>query len=141
MDDFKIKIVDDIAIVTVNILVAMHRDAKPLWNEMESKGLLEWDKVIIDIGNCTFIDSTFLGMFVKIHKRVLENGGQVKLVFPEKDALNYLYTLGIIKMLDCFNNLNQAVKSFDTEIPTRKITFSEETTAELFVRPKKFNLN
>ena len=141
MDDFKIKIIDDIAIVTVDMLVATHRNAKPLWNELENKGILEWDKVIIDIANCIFIDSTFLGMIVKIHKRVMKNSGQLKLVFPEINALKYLYTMGIVRMLECFNNLNQAVNSFDTEIPTRKIAFSEEITTELSSKPKKFKLS
>lgn len=140
MDDFKIKIIDDIAIVAVDMLVATHRNAKPLWNELENKGILEWSKVIIDISNCIFIDSTFLGMIVKIHRRVMKNNGQVKLVYPEQNALKYLYTMGIVRMLECFNDLNQAVNSFDTEIPTRKIAFSEEITTELSDKPKKFKL-
>ena len=140
MDDFKIKIIDDIAIVAVDMLVATHRNAKPLWNELENKSILEWSKVIIDIKNCIFIDSTFLGMIVKIHRRVMKNNGQVKLVYPEQNALKYLYTMGIVRMLECFNDLNQAVNSFDTEIPTRKIAFSEEITTELSDKPKKFKL-
>lgn len=140
MDDFKIKIIDDIAIVAVDMLVATHRNAKPLWNELENKSILEWSKVIIDISNCIFIDSTFLGMIVKIHRRVMKNNGQVKLVYPEQNALKYLYTMGIVRMLECFNDLNQAVNSFDTEIPTRKIAFSEEITTELSDKPKKFKL-
>jgi anti-anti-sigma factor len=140
LDDFKIKIIDDIAIVAVDMLVATHRNAKPLWNELENKSILEWSKVIIDISNCIFIDSTFLGMIVKIHRRVMKNNGQVKLVYPEQNALKYLYTMGIVRMLECFNDLNQAVNSFDTEIPTRKIAFSEEITTELSVKPKKFKL-
>ena len=140
MDDFKIKIIDDIAIVGVDMLVATHRNAKPLWNELENKSILEWSKVIIDISNCIFIDSTFLGMIVKIHRRVMKNNGQVKLVYPEQNALKYLYTMGIVRMLECFNDLNQAVNSFDTEIPTRKIAFSEEITTELSDKPKKFKL-
>jgi anti-anti-sigma factor len=140
LDDFKIKIIDDIAIVAVDMLVATHRNAKPLWNELENKSILEWSKVIIDISNCIFIDSTFLGMIVKIHRRVMKNNGQVKLVYPEQNALKYLYTMGIVRMLECFNDLNQAVNSFDTEIPTRKIAFSEEITTELSDKPKKFKL-
>ena len=122
------------------MLVATHRNAKPLWNELENKSILEWSKVIIDISNCIFIDSTFLGMIVKIHRRVMKNNGQVKLVYPEQNALKYLYTMGIVRMLECFNDLNQAVNSFDTEIPTRKIAFSEEITTELSDKPKKFKL-
>jgi hypothetical protein len=41
-DEFKIKIVDDIAIVTVDLLVATQRDAKPLWEELETTTILEW---------------------------------------------------------------------------------------------------
>jgi anti-anti-sigma factor len=126
LDDFKIKIIDDIAIVIVEILVATHRDAKPLWDELESKSILGWDKIIIDISNCTFVDSTFIGMIVKIYKSVSNRNGDMKLVFPEKKAMAYIHHMGITKILDCFNTLNQAVNSFDTRIPTRKIVFQEE---------------
>jgi len=40
LDDFNIKIFDDIAIVIVDILVATHRDAKPFWDVLESKSIL-----------------------------------------------------------------------------------------------------
>lgn len=69
-DDFKINIVDDIAIVTVDLLVATHRDAKPFWEELEKRSILDWDKVIIDLSFCTFIDSTFVGILVKMFKTI-----------------------------------------------------------------------
>lgn len=125
-DDFKIKLIDDIAIVTVDLLVATQRDAKPFWDELDNKSILDWDKLIIDLSSCTFIDSTFMGMIVKIFKAVSGNKGQMKLVFPEKNARIYLHTTGIIKVIDCFDTLNEAVNSFNTRIPTRKISFDEE---------------
>ena len=84
LDNIKIKIIDDIAIVIVDLPVATQRDAKPFWNELENKSILEWDKVIIDLSLCTLIDSTFVGMIVKILKTVSRNNGQMKLIFPEK---------------------------------------------------------
>ena len=125
-DDYKIKIINDVAIVTVDLLVATQRDAKPFWIELESKSILEWDKVIIDLSYCTLIDSTFIGMIVKIFKTVSSNNGQLKLVFPEKNARIYLHTTGVVRIIDCFNTLNEAVNSFDSKIPTRKISFDEE---------------
>ena len=125
-DEFKIKITDDIAIVTVDLVVATQRDAKPIWDEMESKGILEWDKVIIDLSFCTFIDSTFIGMLVRIFKKIADKKGQMKLVFPEKDARIYFHTTGITKVVPCFNTLSEAVNSFNSEIPIRKISFDEE---------------
>ncbi len=126
MDDYKIKIVNDIVIVTVDILVATHRDVKPFWDFLESKSIVDWDKIIMDISYCTFIDSTFIGMIVKVFKIVNSRNGQVKLVFPENKAMTYLHSVGVTKMLDCFNNLDEALSSFDSNFPTRKISFQEE---------------
>lgn len=140
MDNIKIKIINDIAIIVVDLLVATQRDAKPFWDELESKSILDWEKIIIDISSCTFVDSTFIGIIARIHKRVSDNDGQLKLVFPEKKAMIYLYTLGITRMIDCFNTLRQAVDSFDSEIPIRKISFEEELQKDLPTEPLKFKL-
>ena len=125
-DEYKIKIVNDIAIVSVDLLVATQRDAKPLWDEMESKGILDWDKVIIDISQCTFIDSTFVGMLVKIFKALKNQNGQMKLVFHEKNAKLFIHTTGITKIVSCFDTVDEAVESFNSKFPVRKITFGEE---------------
>lgn len=140
MDNIKIKIINDIAIIVVDLLVATQRDAKPFWDELESKSILDWEKIIIDISSCTFVDSTFIGIIARIHKRVSDNDGQLKLVFPEKKAMIYLYTLGITRMIDCFNTLRQAVDSFDSEIPIRKISFEDELQKDLPTEPLKFKL-
>ena len=125
-DNIKIKIIDDIVIVTVDLPVATQRDAKQFWNELENKSILEWDNVIIDLSFCTFIDSTFFGIIVKILKTVSGNNGQLKLVFPEKNTRTHFHKTGITKVMDCFNTLNEAVNSFDSKFPTRKISFDEE---------------
>ena len=140
MDDYKIKIVNDIVIVNVDILVATHRDAKPFWDYLESKSIIDWDKIIIDISYCTLIDSTFIGMIVKIFKIVNSRNGQVKLVFPETMAMNYLHSVGVTKMLDCFNDLTQALRSFDSSFPTRKISFQEDLPESWSKEPLKMKL-
>ncbi len=125
-NDYKVKTITDIAIVTVDLLVATQRDAKPFWDELENNMILKWDKVIIDLSYCTLIDSTFVGMIVKIFKTISKENGQLKLVFPEKSARSYFHTTGIIKIVDCFNTLDEAVNSFNSKFPTRKISFDEE---------------
>ena len=128
IDDIKIKIIDDIIIVTVDLPVATQRDAKPFWNALENKSILEWDNVIIDLSVCTFVDSTFIGIVVKILRTVSDNNGQLKLVFPEKNTRTHFHRTGITKVMDCFNTLDEAVNSFNSKIPTRKISFDEELT-------------
>ena len=125
-DEFKIKIVDDIAIVTVDLLVATQRDAKPLWEELETTTILEWDKVIVDLSQCTFIDSTFVGMLVRIFKVIKNNNGKMRLVFPENNMKLYFHTTGITRIVECFDTLNEAIDSFSANIPTRKILFDQE---------------
>jgi len=125
-EDFKIKIVDDIAVITIDLLAATQRDAKPLWDELESKGILEWKKVIVDLSQCTFIDSTFIGMLVRIFRTMVNNGFQMKLVYPENTARPLFHTTAIIRIVNCFETLNEAIRSFDTKFPIRKISFGEE---------------
>lgn len=126
LDDFKINVVDDIAIVTVDLLVATQRDAKPFWNELEEKSILNWDKIIIDLSFCTFIDSTFVGILVKIFKTVNGKNGKMKLVFPEKNSTIYFHTTGITKVVECYNTLSEAMNSFKSKIPTKKIFFEDK---------------
>jgi hypothetical protein len=65
-------------------------------------------------------------MIVKILKTVSGKNGQLKLVFPENKARTNFHTTAITKVIDCFSTLNEAVNSFDSKIPTRKISFDEE---------------
>ena len=125
-DEFKIKIVEDIAVVTVDLLVATQRDAKPLWDELETTTILEWDKIIIDLSICTFVDSTFVGMLVRIFKTISSKKGKMKLVFPENSMKLYFHTTGITKIVECFDTLDEAINSFGLKIPTRKIIFDQD---------------
>jgi len=126
LNDYKINIVDDIAIVTVDLLVATLRDAKPFWDELESKSILNWDKIIVDLSFCTFIDSTFIGILVKVFKTVSSRNGKMKLVFPEKNSVVYFHTTGITKIVDCFDTLSEAMDSFKLKLPTKKIIFENK---------------
>lgn len=126
LDDFKINIVDDIAIVTVDLLAATHRDAKPFWAELEEKCILKWDKVIIDLSFCTFIDSTFVGILVKTFRTLSSRNAEMKLVFPENSAKTYIHTTGITKIVDCYNTLDEAMESFSSKIPMKKIFFEDK---------------
>ena len=125
-DDFKINIVDDVAIVTVDLLVATHRDAKPFWDELEKRSILDWDKIIIDLSFCTFIDSTFIGILVKIFRTVSSKNATMRLVFPEKNALIYFHTTGITKIVDCYNTLDEAIDRFKSNLSTKKIFFENK---------------
>ena len=113
MDDFQIDLINDVAVIKINILTATHRDAKPRWEEMESKLIFNHKKIIIDLSFCNNVDSTFIGMIVRIFRKVQDKGGNMKMVYPEvKDAEVFSVT-GIHKIINFYNTLDEALHSFN----------------------------
>lgn len=129
MDDFKINVIDDIAVVKVDILIATHRDAKPLWNELESRLMFKWKKLILDLSPCNYIDSTFIGMVVKIFRKVSEKNGQMALVFPKINMMESFSVLGITKIVPNFNCLEEALDSLGSQPENQKINFDAKFSA------------
>lgn len=126
MDDFKINIIDDIAVVKIDILIATHRDAKPLWDELESRLIFKWKKLIIDLSPCNYIDSTFIGMIVKIFRKVCELNGQMVLVFPKINTVESFNVLGITKIVKSYNSLPEALNSLGLQPQNQNIKFDEK---------------
>jgi anti-sigma B factor antagonist/stage II sporulation protein AA (anti-sigma F factor antagonist) len=129
VDDFKINVIDDIAVVKVDILIATHRDAKPLWNELESRLMFKWKKLILDLSPCNYIDSTFIGMVVKIFRKVSEKNGQMALVFPKINMMESFSVLGITKIVPNFNCLEEALDSLGSQPENQKINFDAKFSA------------
>ena len=126
MDDFKINVFDDIAVVKIDILIATHRDAKPLWDELESKLIFKWKKLIIDLSPCNYIDSTFIGMIVKIFRKVCELNGQMVLVFPKINTVESFNVLGITKIVKSYNSLPEALNSLGLQPQNQNLKFDEK---------------
>ena len=125
MDDFKITTIKKILIVKPDFIVATLRDAKPLWDEFESKLLFKRDKIIIDLSSCNNVDSTFIGMIIKIFRRVKEENGELKLVFPQMESTTQFWTLGITRIIPCFNSQEEAINCFEHDISLKKVDYNE----------------
>lgn len=120
MSDFQINIINEIVVVKVDILIATHRDAKPLWDEFESKLLFNRKRIVIDLSFCNNVDSTFLGMLVKILRKLNEKGGQLALVFPKLVKQELFIVTGINKIIPCFKTLPEAIQSFGSKQPLQE---------------------
>lgn len=124
MSDFVIKIVDEIVVVKVDIVIATHRDAKPLWDEFESKLLFNRKKVVIDLSFCNNVDSTFLGMLVKILRKLNEKDGKLVLVFPKLIRQELFIVTGINKIIPCYNTLTEALLSLGSKQSIKDFNFN-----------------
>jgi len=126
MDNFLISTIEDISIVKVDIAAATQRDSQGLWDKMAEGSVFDQGKIIIDLTPCTFIDSTFIGMIVKIFKKVNENNGLLKLVFPQITDLESFRVIGITKIIECFNSLENAIGSFNPSASVPKIVIDQK---------------
>ncbi len=69
-------------------------------------------KIVIDLSECEFIDSTFLGVIVNSLKKVAKVQGDLKLV-GFKPAVKAMFELTrMFRVFESFSNLEDAINSF-----------------------------
>lgn len=137
MDNFSISTIDDISIVKVDIVAATQRDSQGLWDKMAEDLVFDQPKIIIDLTPCTFIDSTFIGMIVKIFRRVSEKDSRLKLAFPQITNLESFRVIGITKIVECFSSLEDAIESFKAGASVQKIAIDQKTLYYTIADSKK----
>jgi len=130
MEDFQIDYIDDILVVKVDLIAATLRDAQPLWIEFENHMLFKHSKIIIDLSTCAHIDSTFIGMIVKIFRKVRENKGQMMLVFPKVSTIEVFRLMGLTQVVGCFTNLEEAIEQLRLKIPLQEHSLFEAKTLQ-----------
>jgi len=126
MENFQINYIKDIAVIKVDIPDATMRDSQTLWNAMANDSLFDHQKLVVDLSPCSFIDSTFIGMIVKIFKRVSEKQNIMKLVFPQITEIESFRVIGITKILECFKSIDNAINSFNPDSHVSKIDINEK---------------
>ena len=122
MSDFQTKKINDITLISVGLVIATHKAAKLLWDELETKSIYQINKIVIDLSECKYINSTFIGMLNKIYNKIIEKNGQIKIVYPETIVIESKRTMSITKIVECYNNLDQALNSFDEKIYASGVT-------------------
>jgi anti-anti-sigma regulatory factor len=127
MENFSLKLAEHIAIIKIELVSATLRDSQELWDMMDINSIFEKKKIIIDLSSCTFVDSTFIGMIVKIFRRVNVNNGILKLVFPQVTELESFRVIGITRILECFKSVESAIESFNPEASVAKIEIDEKS--------------
>ena len=137
MDNFSISTIDDISIVKVDISAATQRDSQALWDKMAEDSIFDQLKIIVDLTPCTFIDSTFIGMIVKIFRRVSEKDSRLKLAFPQITNLESFRVIGITKIVECFSSLEDAIESFKPGASVQKIAIDQKTLYYTIADSKK----
>jgi len=116
MKDFEVKLRGDVLVIPVNLTRATTNESAELKNLLTEQIALKNRKIIIDLNQCSHMDSTFVGILVVNHKELLTKGGELKLVNPIEPAKSLLKLTGIDKVLKTYNTIEDAVKSFDKSV-------------------------
>ena len=110
--NFEKEIKDDIVIEKVNLKRATYKEAEEFRNFVQNDIETGWQKIIIDMKNCKFMDSSFLGVLVNFLKQLEKSKGKLKLASVHNEAQ---VILDITRMSDLFNiypDKEEAIKSF-----------------------------
>ncbi len=116
--DFKLEITGDIAVVHVFLNRATLAKAilfKDFVTNVIAQGTI---KIVVDLGICEYVDSTFLGAMVAVLKKANSLGGDLRLVYnKEMPSLVFVLTR-MDKVFKVFTNLDDAVESFGGSKPS-----------------------
>jgi len=69
-------------------------------------------KVIIDLENVDYVNSSGWGVFIREIKQIRDNGGDLVLVKMTSDVFSVYETMEFSKILKSFNNLDNAISYF-----------------------------
>jgi len=106
------EIIGSVLIEIVNLERATIKDSENLKKMINQKIDSGYIKVVVDISECEYIDSTFLGVLVSGLKKAANRGGDLKLV-GFKPAVQSMFQLTrMFRVFESFTDLQEAVKSF-----------------------------
>jgi anti-anti-sigma factor len=72
--------------------------------------------IVVNLSECEFLDSTFIGVLVVTWKKVKAKGGKLKLVKPGNFAKSVFHLTGTIEIFETYESIDEALSSFITPI-------------------------
>jgi anti-anti-sigma factor len=112
MENFLVIKKDDIIIEIVNLVKATRDQAEEFKTILLNHIGEGRQKIIVDLNQCIFIDSTFLAVLIIALKAVMKNGGTLKLTSPQKDVAAVLEATGMRRVFKVYNTTSEAINSF-----------------------------
>lgn len=112
MEDFEKKIEKDVVIEVVNLTRATLKEANEFRKILEEDIEKKFRKLVVDISQCEFLDSTFLGTLVMAKKSITKIGGDLKIVEPPSVFKVLREKTSTIQVFESYKSLEDALNSF-----------------------------
>lgn len=113
MEDFEKLVIKDIIIEKVNLTRATYKEASELKKILDDDIEKKFRKLIVNLSQCEFIDSTFLGVLVSSLKKISMISGEIRLVRPRSVVRALMEKSGTLNIFNTYDTLDEAVESFE----------------------------
>jgi anti-sigma B factor antagonist len=88
------------------------RESDAVFDRVRALGAAGHSKVVLDLRNVSYVDSTGLGAIVGGYTSLTKLGGALKLVNPNKRTQELLLMTQLNRLLEIFDEVRDAVDSF-----------------------------
>lgn len=112
-EDFKMLHVNDLVIEVVNLSRATYKEAGQLKKNLDDLIKDNQKKIIVDLSQCEFIDSTFLGVLVLSLKASAKIGGDIRLIKPAEVVKTLMEKAGTLNVFNLYDSMDEAIRSYE----------------------------
>ena len=70
-------------------------------------------KIIVDLGNVNWVNSTGIGILTSAFTTLRKNGGDLKLIHVSEKIQSILYVTKLNLIFECFDSEQEAIASFE----------------------------
>lgn len=109
---FSSEFINDVAIEKIKLGKATKKEAEEFRKILDSHIENGYKKLVIDLTECDFIDSTFLSVLVWALKEVSKDGGQIILVGYHDEVESLIDVTGMNKVFKSFDSVKTAISGF-----------------------------
>lgn len=111
MQDFERQMAFGFVIEKVNLTRATIKESMEFKDYLDEDILRGNTIIIVDLSECEFLDSTFIGVLVVTYKRLKKMGGALKIIKPGLFANSILNYTGTIEIFEIFETQREALES------------------------------
>ena len=104
--------IGDVIVEIINVERASVSEANELKGRLSNAIDEGFKNIIVDLTECDFVDSSFLGVLVNSLKKVVKLEGDLKLVGFRPAVRSMFELTRLFRVFETFTNLQEAVKSY-----------------------------
>ena len=108
---FDREVIDDIVVLTVNLGRATINEAQEFKKVIDEELKENRNQIVVDLGACEFIDSTFIGVLVVTLKELSKFGGELRLIEPSSIAHSILDITNTFNIFNVHQSKSEAVEN------------------------------